>query len=853
MKTNWAGKWLGLLGAFCLALVVGPAAHGGGLIVVEGVDDGAGRAIAIAPAPPGSWPGRPGPGPGPGVWPPPRWQRYAPLVVESERFDTKVTDQVAVTKVEEVFFNPLPQRLEGTFLFPLPKGAHLDKFTMEIDGKPMQAELLGADKARGIYEDIVRRQRDPALMEYAGRDLLKVRIFPIEPNSRKRITLEYTQLLRMDSGMVELVLPLDAGKYSRQPIKSVSVKVAVASKQPIKAVYSPTHSVEVRRDGANQATAGYEASDVQPDSDFQLYFAPEKGAVGVNLLTYQPAGEEGYFLLLAAPGAGDKSEGAARRVLPKDVVFVLDTSGSMAGPKIRQAQKALEYCVESLNDGDRFEVIRFSTEVEPLFQQLAGADKENRARAVKFIRDLKATGATAIDEALKSAQEVVAHAEAGRPAVIVFLTDGMPTIGVTDEEEIVKRAQNRNPAQRRIFCFGIGTDVNTRLLDRIAEESRAATEYVLPEEDIEVKVSRFFAKIKDPVLANPVLTFPSELHVTKRYPAALPDLFQGEQLVLVGRYGGHGAVTGVLEGTAEGEKRRRELALDFPAAGVGEGHEFIARLWGTRRVGYLLEQVRLHGENAELRDEVTELARKYGIVTPYTAYLIVEDESRRGVTSSAQSLPGLGADAEARREAGRSWGRFTSQRDGDAAVFNARSQQAYGSANNAAAGIQAGAGEAQRALGGQGVTLSAAPAPAAVVPGSVTGGFGGGGGGGARDAAWMRRYGARASAPASAGPPGAALPTAEPGAADRVVDYTQHSRFAGGRNFFENHGQWVEAGVQKATGAKHVRVALGSPEYFKLLKEHPEAGPWVALGTRVQFVLGGVVYEVFDQAETEKK
>src|ERR1043165_5015725 len=268
---------------------------------------------------------------------------------------------------------------------------------MEIDGRPVEAELLAADKARHIYEDIVRKLKDPALPEYEGRDVFKVRIFPIEPNSRKRITLSYTQLLKADDGLVSYVLPLNTEKFSAKPIKNVSVKVDLESKPPLKAIYSPSHSVEVKRHSATSATATYEAGDVQADADFALYFAPEKDELGVNLLTYKTGTEDGYFLLLASPGVDVKE----KQVVLKDVAFVLDTSGSMAGKKLEQAKKALKFCVENLNDGDRFEVIRFSTEVEPLFDNLVEANKANRSKAEDFIKDLKPIGGTAIDDALK--------------------------------------------------------------------------------------------------------------------------------------------------------------------------------------------------------------------------------------------------------------------------------------------------------------------------------------------------------------------------------------------------------------------------------------------------------------------
>lgn len=783
--------------------------YAAGVIIVDGEGDSTASHILppgpIPPVPippPGPWPPRPIPPP---YWHETRVYRFCPLEVQSEKVQTKITDQVAVTTIDQEFYNPNSQRLEGTFIFPIPKGAQIDKFSMEIDGKPVQAEILKAEKARDIYEGIVRKMKDPALMEYEGRDVLKLKIFPIEPNGKKRITLSYTQVLKLDSGLLNYVLPMNAGKYSSKPIKSVSVKVNVESKRPLKTIYSPSHEVEVKRDGSNRATVGYEASEVKPDADLQLYFAPEKDEIGVNLMAYKTGDEDGYFLLLASPGVDAK----AKQIVSKDVVFVLDTSGSMSGKKMEQAKKALQFCVESLNDGDRFEIIRFSTESEPLFDKLAAVSKENREKAGDFIKNLKAMGGTAIDEALKKALSL--ESKEGRPFVVVFLTDGLPTVGTTDEDQILKGMQERNKEKRRIFCFGIGTDVNTHLLDRIAEETRAFSQYVLPEEDLEVKVSSFFSKINEPVLANPKLKFTADIRTTKMYPSPLPDLFKGEQLVLVGRYSGKGSSAAVIDGDVNGDKKKFTYDLNFPEH--ADEHDFIPRLWATRRVGYLLDEIRLHGESSELKDEVTDLARKYGIVTPYTAYLIVEDESKRGVAQSMQSMPRLTDDSEARRELSLNYNEFRMKADGLGAVAGARSGLALKSANSSSWGIQNGAYEAGRNL-------------------------------------------SRDNSVSPAAPPVAGSPATSTGLGDstrKAMDSTQQGQFVGGKNFFENGSAWVDSEIQKSSQKEKVRVQFGSPEYFTLLKQHPETAQWLALGSNVQFVLAGKVYEIFDKEDSSGK
>src|SRR3989441_6735177 len=387
---------------FSLLLLLGTISAGwsAGLIIVDEAHwrhqlppDG------IFPPP---WPPpRPRPEPWPRPWPvpPPRIYQFCPLEVTRHQASVRINDQLAATSIEQEFYNPNDQRIEGTFLFPVPKGAQIKKFTMEIDGRPVEAELMSADKARGIYEDIVRKLRDPALLEYSSQDVFKVRIFPIEPQSKKRVSLSYTQLLKSDSGLISYSYPLNTAKFSAKPIPDVSIKIDVETRRPLKSIYSPSHNVEIKRYGANKATLGYEARNVKPDTDFQIFFAPEADEIGVNLMTYRTSSDDGYFLLLASPGIDPNDN----KVVPKDVAFVLDTSGSMAGKKLEQAKKALLFCVENLNDDDRFEIVRFSTETELLFNKLAEASKANRARADDFIRNLKAIGGTPIDDALRKA------------------------------------------------------------------------------------------------------------------------------------------------------------------------------------------------------------------------------------------------------------------------------------------------------------------------------------------------------------------------------------------------------------------------------------------------------------------
>jgi len=750
-------------------------------------------------------PPRPLPPPHREPWLPPVHHVFAPLEVAYHHVTVAIRDQVATTTVEQEFYNPNNSSLEGTYMFPLPPGAQIDKFSMRVGDKMMEAELLPADKARKIYEDIVRQMRDPALLEYAGRDAFKVRIFPIEPRSRKPVKLTYTQVLKGENGLVGYRYPLNTERFSAKPIPSTKVDLSIESPRPLKSIYSPSHDARIVRETPTRATVKLELKDAKPDTDFQLYFAAEKGPLTASLLA-QKTEEDGHFLLILTPDFAPQKT----TILPKDIVFVLDTSGSMAGPKLEQAKKALTFCVENLNDKDRFTVIRFSTDTEAVFQGLAEATKESRQKARDFIAGLRSTGGTAIAEALATAMAIRTE-KSERPFVIVFLTDGQPTVGETRPDPIVADVTRLSGGHVRVFCFGIGHDVNTHLLDRITEATRAYSQYVLPEEDLEVKLSSFYEHIQDPVLAELKVTFPDGVKVTQLYPHPLPDLFRGDQLILAGRYSGQGVGEVIVEGRAAGENRRLAFKLDFPKRAADQ--EFVPRLWATRRVGCLLDEIRLRGESAELRDEVTELARKYGIVTPYTAYLIHEDEARRQVPLAMQSVPQLQVNEAVRAQAGDAYMMFRKADSGVAGVAAARYGQAQKSADRVGDALSVGRMEAGRAMAAapKPTTRSLVSASSPTMP-------------------------APAAAPMVAAP---AQPTVTAAGGE-----AGQSRYVGGRTFYQNGNQWIDALVQKSQKLARVELKFGSDAYFELMAKNPEIKPWLALGQNVQFVHGNRLYVV---------
>ena len=536
------------------------------------------------------------------------------LTIRYHRVTVTIENQVATTRVEQEFVNEHNWECEGTYIFPLPDGAAVSEFIMWVDGTPVEAKILEANEARRIYEDIVRQRRDPALLEYVGRGAVQARIFPIPPGGSRQIELEYSQVLPAEHGMVRYVYPLNTEKFSARPLEEVRVRVEIRSRDALHAVYSPTHQdrAYIERDGDYRAVVGYEEMDVLPDQDFELIYTVSEEDLALNLLSYREPPDDGFFLLLVAPTV-EVEEG---RVIPRDVILVLDTSGSMEGEKIAQAQDALIYVLEHLNAEDRFNVIAFSSGLQ---QYAAGLRPRSEAgAAAEWVRRREAIGGTNINRALL---EALAQVDSERPTVLIFLTDGLPTEGVTEIEQILANVRAAAPGNVRLFPFGVGDDVNTTLLDTLAQQQRGTTGYVRPHERIDEEVSGFYAQISTPVLADVALDWDALVEDT--YPHPLPDVFAGTQLILVGRYRDGSPTRVTLAGNVNGERQEFLYEGNLRAEG---GDEFIPRLWATRKIGHLLTQIRLHGEREEWVNAVVTLSVRYGIITPYTSFLIEEDD-----------------------------------------------------------------------------------------------------------------------------------------------------------------------------------------------------------------------------------
>ena len=550
--------------------------------------------------------------------------------VSDVEVNADITDQVATVQIAQVFQNITSRTLETQFVFPLPDDAAITGLTLIVDGKELTGELKAKDDARAVYEEIVRKQRDPALLEYMGRGVFKTSVFPIPAGQSRRVEIRYTQLLKSDNGLVDFTLPLRNARHCRKAVEKMAVSVRIKSNDELKNVYSPTHDFQIERPNDHKATCRLSLSNVLASDDVRLLYGTRGSEFGMDLISFQPDGDEqGYFLLLASPKVKAKQNDA----IPKTVMFVVDRSGSMAGQKLEQAKASLRYMINSLGPKDTFNIVSYSSEVETFRSEIELVSPDTIKDALGFVDDLYSGGGTNISDALTTALGQLTDKQ--RPSYVLFFTDGLPTVGEVREPMIAANANKANEVNARMFSFGVGFDVNSRLLDRLSRDQRGTSVYVKPEEDIEIAATNLFRKVSSPAMTSLRLRFRAEgaesentgKLVNQMYPKRLPDLFYGEQLVLVGRYKTATDVAVLLKGDVAGKSRQLTLNSKFGDSRSTRKNSFVQTLWATRRIGQIIDELDLNGQNKELVDELVSLSLKHGIMTPYTSFLAEEGVS----------------------------------------------------------------------------------------------------------------------------------------------------------------------------------------------------------------------------------
>jgi len=738
-----------------------------GVLIVDQGDH-----AARLPRPP-MWPHPPHP------VPPVRPEPVSTYKIKELSVQTTLNDQVAKVQVTQSFVNTGSTTMEVVFVFPLPYDGAIDRLTFLVDGKEFDGKLLGAEEARRIYEGYIRRNRDPALLEWLGQGMFKTSVFPVPPGAERKVTLRYTQLCRKVSGLTELLFPLSTARYTSQPIEKIDFQVSLQSQIPLKNVYSPTHPIEIKRPSDTNAIVSWSAANAIPGGDFRLLYDVGAQSLAASVLSYRPAGQEdGYFLLLVSPEIKKVSD-----VVPKkNVVFVVDRSGSMSGPKIEQARGALKFVLNNLREGDLFNIVAYDTQVESFRPEMQRYNDETRQAALGFASGLFAGGSTNIDGAIKVAMAQLT--DNSRPNYIVFLTDGLPTAGETNEAKIVANAKERNQIRARVFSMGVGYDVNSRLLDKLARTCFGQSEYVRPNEDIEAQVSKLYNRIGAPALANVTLSVDVEgatveggPSVNRVYPREVMDLFAGDQLVLVGRYRKPGAAKISITGSIDGQKQAFAFPGQLVEKSPDESLAFVERLWAMRRVGEIIDEIDLVGKNKELVDELVTLSKRHGILTPYTSFL-------------ADDQPGGGIR--------------------DFAAQSRRANEALESLKTAD-GVS---GFAQRDAKAMLQRAGSASAPAG--PSGSLGGLAGGGGFG------RAKFRAVDS--------------------DRDVE-VQTVQSVGAKTFYLRSGRWVDSTLTDEQEKKVQKVERFSKEYFDLVGRYgKDVAKYLALEGDVTLVLDGQAY-----------
>lgn len=706
------------------------------------------------------------------------------LVLDSMRVDIEISGAVAKTSIRQTLRNAGSRAAEGKYFMPLPKGASVSGFAI-IDGDTrLEPKVLDSKEARRTYEEIVRTMRDPGLLEYAGDSCISVGVFPFQPGASRTVEVSFSQALGGTTEALSYALPLrwaawsSLGDYGSGSAFTLTYKID--SQFPLGAISSPNFGLSVNRDGDNRASGSYEGKLTAIGSDFSLNIGRRTGEFGATLMCYPgEKGEDGYFILglLAALPRDEKP-------VAKNSVFIFDKSGSMDGQKIEQAKGALKFVLGRLNPADRFNLIYYSDNVTEHFPQLVEASSGNIGNAQGAASALTADGGTDINTALGSASAMFMSGPENsdhRPDYAIFLTDGLPTVGETDVTRIIKNAKDGFGPDVKLFVFGVGYDVNTTLLDSLALDHHGTATYVTESENLETKVSEFYSKMASPALTNITI----DLGGFDEYdvmPRELPDLFHNTELFITGRYRGNApdSVSVNVGGQGAGGK-----AASFSAkVSSSESHanNQIPRLWAARKVSYLIDQVRLKGENSELLKEIDRLALRFGIVTPYTSYLITEPQQVWRAEERLGALNDLMAEAK-------------DDESGQQAVGRSKQGQANQTASNAAAPQSAGAAAGGGYADGFEKEYRAAPVDQ-----------------GEYDK--QRRQG-----------------SADPGA---VVNYIHEQTFLRSE-LPDGRVQWVDArnADTKAQNARRVKLQTYSAEYFELLDAHPELAAYLSQGENV--------------------
>ena len=536
----------------------------------------------------------------------------------------ELADRVLRYEITETFVNRGSRVGEADYMFPLPKGAAFQDLKLSINGEMVAGETMNADRARRIYEEIVRSQRDPALLEWMGYGLFRARIFPIAPGEEKKVVLRFHVVAPREGDALRVDyfrgLRNDQAAFNQRGEGKTSLVLIYPNEPTYGMAYSPTHAIEsnygsiyspASRSDWRGSTRRVVVRDARGEVTLLIPFRKSASAA-ISLLANAPGNDDGFALLTLSPPA------IAPRPVPRDLTFVLDVSGSMSGEKIEQARAAGKQFLRTLSPADRFRLIDFSSDVRTFRDDFVYASRDNLRAAERYLDALEAQGSTNISGALDEALSV--PQQGGRLPIVLFMTDGLPTVGERDGGAIAASVAKRR-GSRRVFTFGVGSDLNISLIEQLALEGRGTASFVRPEESVERAVSIVASRLTNPLVTD-VRVRADGVRLLKMHPSGPVDIFAGEDLVILARYDGSGDAVVRFEGQTSSGPVSWGSRVHFPDR--SRENPFVARLWATQRVGYLSAEKRKHGGSRELDEEIRELGERYGIPTEFSSYLVLE-------------------------------------------------------------------------------------------------------------------------------------------------------------------------------------------------------------------------------------
>lgn len=549
--------------------------------------------------------------------------RSVPLTVGYHKVTVEIRDQIARTTIEESFVNHTNSRLEGQFYFPLPQDASISGFGMWIGNELVEADVVEKQRAREIFETILREKRDPGLLEWTGGNIFKARVFPIFPHSEKRIKITYTQVLPLRGSKYRYTYGLRSELLKQSPLRELSIDLKVFSESKLRQVHCPSHAARVEKT-EHSGHIEFAAQEYSSDADFEAVIEVDGRSNDVVVIPHQ-RGEDGYFMLqLMPPGVdGNWQRDLLPDGSPLKLLILADTSSSMDDSHRKTQDEFLASLLMSLGPKDQFNLAACDVECDWAFDEPQAVGEKTKPIEVarEFLAKRVSLGWTDLDRAFESVLE-----RADAETHVVYIGDGVVTAGSADPDEFVNRLERLTAdCQSTFHAITVGSSYETTVLKSIAAVGGGSFRQVNAEQGPQAIAKELLSEITQPGLTDLNVEIRG-LRVARMYPEELPNIAAGTQHIIIGRYlpqgkdqRGEVIVTG-NRGDEEVRYRAR-----FTLADAEKGNSFIPRLWARAHLDQLLSQ----GRSSQIQDEVVALSEEYHIMTPYTSLLVLESDADR--------------------------------------------------------------------------------------------------------------------------------------------------------------------------------------------------------------------------------